>query len=316
MRRASVLVSPDKTRPIFQRPAPAAAGRGRRHGFTLTELLVVIGVIAVLIALLLPALSAARKQAKNTTCMSNLRQIGLCMNSYAAMNQGKLPGTAEINLSPIANTTTSPAGWWPWDVPYDIINMLLTEGGTNMQNVLYCPFNQDLINQTSVWNLYVTPAPPAAATSGYRPIGYFLFLNRYNVSMNDPYHLSGAILTASWMTAPCTKFLKSRMTDNDGNPDDMELASDVIMSNTTAPNAGGAGKNFLSPENSAFAIQPTSHLAGNVPAGCNVLMLDGHVEWRNFTTTTGVTAPNLISPRCCGEPVGTAQYPASPYFWW
>src|SRR4051812_23833906 len=59
--------------------------------FTLVELLVVIGIIALLIALLLPALSRVRKQAHRTACMSNLRQLVLAANKYADANHGYSP---------------------------------------------------------------------------------------------------------------------------------------------------------------------------------------------------------------------------------
>jgi prepilin-type N-terminal cleavage/methylation domain-containing protein len=64
--------------------------RIRRGAFTLVELLVVIGIIAVLIAILLPALNKARKQSMMVQCQSNMRQCGLTMLNYADANKGYL----------------------------------------------------------------------------------------------------------------------------------------------------------------------------------------------------------------------------------
>src|SRR5215468_4947426 len=61
--------------------------------FTLVELLVVIGIIGLLVALLLPALSKARRAANTLACASNLRQVGIGMISYTVKYKGAIPGS-------------------------------------------------------------------------------------------------------------------------------------------------------------------------------------------------------------------------------
>ena len=82
-----------------------------RSGFSLVELLVVIGIMGVLIAILMPALSRAQKQARSVACQSNLRQLGLLLATYTSENRGWLfpvgpdgmdgqPSTYGTNWSP------------------------------------------------------------------------------------------------------------------------------------------------------------------------------------------------------------------------
>ena len=71
-----------------------------RRAFSLTELLVVIGIIAVLAGILLPVVSIARARARSTECMSNLRQIGQAIHAYAARSQGRLPLWSAVHHYP------------------------------------------------------------------------------------------------------------------------------------------------------------------------------------------------------------------------
>ena len=78
----------------------------RRVGFTLVELFVVISIIALLMAILLPALAKAREQAKRIVCLSNLKQLTLAWMTYASTNNDKLVNAAPF--SPGGNPPPQP----------------------------------------------------------------------------------------------------------------------------------------------------------------------------------------------------------------
>jgi prepilin-type N-terminal cleavage/methylation domain-containing protein len=112
--------------------------RNRKNGFTLIELLVVVAIIAVLVAILLPAVHQAREKAKDLTCQTNLKQISFLIIQYSLDNGEFLPPGRLSNSPPLL---------WDWRAHwYGILfrNYIkkiedpYLEGGS-AYNILYCP---------------------------------------------------------------------------------------------------------------------------------------------------------------------------------
>jgi prepilin-type N-terminal cleavage/methylation domain-containing protein/prepilin-type processing-associated H-X9-DG protein len=115
---------------------------GRRNGFTLVELLVVIGIIAILVAMLLPALTRAREASQTVACLSNLRQIGTGYAIYANQYSGHmLPAQATVDGSNV---------WWH-ENPGFRRAMGRPDGTTGWPEGIKCPstaFVNDGINKS------------------------------------------------------------------------------------------------------------------------------------------------------------------------
>jgi prepilin-type N-terminal cleavage/methylation domain-containing protein/prepilin-type processing-associated H-X9-DG protein len=122
--------------------------RGRR-AFTLVELLVVIGIIAVLIGILLPALNKARRSAASLQCESNMRQISNAMLMYINANKGKFPPCS----TPVIAGVYPNAWWWPNELVrgkyiiapsvYDHPGSATTDKKFRSTNVFRCPEGVD-----------------------------------------------------------------------------------------------------------------------------------------------------------------------------
>jgi prepilin-type N-terminal cleavage/methylation domain-containing protein/prepilin-type processing-associated H-X9-DG protein len=88
-------------------PSPSRLARRQARGFTLVELLVVIGIIALLVGILLPVLNRARSSAKQVRCAANLREVGTAFQNYAAMFKNTLP--------PLNTNWPGTTGEWYYD---------------------------------------------------------------------------------------------------------------------------------------------------------------------------------------------------------
>src|SRR5215472_18758363 len=130
------------------RPACFARSEG---AFTLIELLVVIAIIAILAAMLLPALAKAKAKAVQTQCLSNLKQLNLAMVLYCGDNREKTPGKESVSDKGIWWYTGHKDVWW-WYKELDKTYAGVPQHSISNNLVFSCPKDRG-------WKDYGYPIP-------------------------------------------------------------------------------------------------------------------------------------------------------------
>lgn len=144
---------------LLRVPTPPIRRR-RLCGFTLVELLVVIGIIALLISILLPALNRARHSAASTVNLSNLRQLGTGVEFYRNDSSGKFPRHSSLTSETINATPPSPRTRWADDIfPYiDTVDVftspLLDETARQMAMKAWAHTCDPVTGKPNAWSLY------------------------------------------------------------------------------------------------------------------------------------------------------------------
>ncbi len=252
-----------------------AAGR-RGSGFSMVELLVVIGIIVVLVTILVPLLSYAREASKRASCSSNLRQLYGAFKLYSLDNKDHVP---IINMPNDSNKN-----YWMWDQAYGTRDSIVLNylGGGNItvsnlvgppRHVWFCPsYTEEDVN--GIWNF-----------ADYMLVGYVFLNTRYinNLPTFDSVTLHSGYPT-TLTNHPGFQSCMSVINFPTGwkgptDPSSVEFGTDAVISSH-----GSVPQNFGSVQGGFATPHRTSHLVNTTtPAGGNILFFDGHIDWRQWS---------------------------------
>lgn len=280
------------------RPARSSEVKSRT-GFTLVELLVVIGIIALLISILFPALSRARIQANKILCSSNLRQIYLMCSTYAVdsktgwmpYNYQEVPGRIyddHVDDSGISNSDNrplfAPVTSFPWQIP-----QLPKQPGQygKTARIFYCPFVNDyypgpdsplLQRPSSIGNVFPVciDGTPNLCTDVYANVPY---AGRHHT--DSDYVILGGLVPGSESTYyACDPSNGQPYTPPGGNTQELYVMPEKTGINFASQRTFAADYNENDNDASGNAAPAMfNHLVAGKFYGANVCYMDGHVEY-------------------------------------